>query len=72
MNKLSHFRKQQNIAQPVLGALLVPPIKQAAVSMHERGERTPDVYQAIQYARALGVSVEELFPLTDVHESQAA
>lgn len=63
MNRLSEYRTLKGMSQSELGARLNPPLKQAGVSNHEVGVRTPDVYQAIRYASALGTSVETLFPL---------
>ena len=62
MNNLKLFRERAGLTQTELGMRLSPVLKQAAVSNHEVGLRTPDVYQAVEYAKALGVTVEDLFP----------
>ncbi|WP_414689241.1 MULTISPECIES: helix-turn-helix transcriptional regulator [unclassified Neptuniibacter] len=62
MNKIAEFRKLKSLSQAELGRSFDPPLRQSAVSNHEVGVRTPDVYQALHYARVLDVSVERLFP----------
>lgn len=61
MNKICEYRKLKGISQADLGRRFSPPLRQSAVSNHEVGSRTPDVYQALQYASVLGVTVEQLF-----------
>lgn len=63
MNNLRRYREHQGLTQSDLGNRISPRLRQSAVSNHEVGLRTPDVYQAIQYAQALNASVEEVFPL---------
>jgi DNA-binding XRE family transcriptional regulator len=65
MNRIKYYREQLKLTQKELGLQLSPPLGQGAVCNHEVGLRTPDVRQALSYARALGVSVEELFPVGD-------
>lgn len=62
-NNLKRYRKARGLRQDALGVLISPPLQQSAVSGHERGTRTPDVYQALRYADVLGVTVEQLFPV---------
>lgn len=69
MNNLKVFRERAGYTQTELGAVLCPILKQSAVSNHEVGVRTPDVYQAIDYAKALGVTVEQIFAVDLEDES---
>ncbi len=61
-NYISVYRKKAGLRQDELGRLLQPPISQGVVSGHERQHRTPTVYQAIEYARVFGCTVEDIFP----------
>lgn len=62
VNNIKHYRQIANLTQKELGEALTPRLVQRSVSAHEQGTRTPSVYQALEYAAVLGVTVEELFP----------
>lgn len=61
-NNLQTVRKSLGIKQAELASMLATPVTKGTVSNHETGTRTPSVYQALEYAAVLGVTVEELFP----------
>ncbi len=62
-NKISQFRKANNLTQRQLGSMLNIPYQ--VVQRYELGTRTPAVDTAIRLARALNTTVEELFVLDD-------
>ena len=65
MNRIKYFREKLDLTQKELGLRLSRPLRQGAVCNHEVGLRTPDVFQALDYAAVLGASVETLFPVGD-------
>lgn len=58
-NRIREFRKEKRMKQSVLAEKVG--IFQSEVSEIETGERKPNVYLAKRIARALGVSLDELF-----------
>lgn len=60
-NKISQFRKTNNLTQRQLGDMLNMPYQ--AIQRYELGIRTPAVDTAIRLAKALNTTVEELFVL---------
>ena len=61
-NRISDFRKARGITQRQLSTL-AELTNYTVVQRYERGDVAPSVYVAIRIARALGTTVEELFPL---------
>ena len=62
-NRVREFRKQLRITQAELGER-VGVSRQSIVST-EKGDYAPSVYLALRFARTLGTTVEDLFPLTE-------
>lgn len=54
------------MGQADLGALMMPPVTQATVSRWEAGLMEPRRQYKPQLAKALGVDVSTLFPMTRV------
>lgn len=71
MNRLQELRKARNMTQRQVAA--AAGCSPALISMLERDVReAPSVYLAQRIARALGVPVEEVFPLSDQEGEQSA
>ena len=58
-NRIREVRKQRGMKQAVLAEKVG--IFQSEISEIESGERKPNVYLAKRIARALGVSLDEIF-----------
>lgn len=58
--------KDPAMGQADLGALMMPPVTQATVSRWEAGLMEPRRQYKPQLAKALGVDVSTLFPMTRV------
>ena len=65
MQKLRELRKRRGLTQVQLGDMAN--ISQKAITAYERGVRQPKISSAARIAKALGVSVWEVFPLPDKH-----
>ena len=59
-NKIRELRKKLHLKQYALASKVG--IFQSEISDIETGKRKPNVYLAIKIAKALGKSVEEVFP----------
>jgi len=59
-NRIREFRKKKGLRQTDLARLVG--IFQSELSEIERGVRKPSVYLAKKIAKALGVSLDDLFP----------
>jgi len=59
-NRIREFRKKRGLRQIDLARLVG--IFQSELSEIERGLRKPSVYLAKKIAKALGVSLDDLFP----------
>jgi len=59
-NRIREFRKRKGLRQVDLARLVG--IFQSELSEIERGTRKPSVYLAKKIAKALGVSLDDLFP----------
>ena len=60
-NRIRETRMAQGLTQEALA--LRCHSSQPSVSVTERGHQEPYIYRALAIARALGVSVEHLFPV---------
>lgn len=60
MNELEARRKALGLRQQDVAK--ASGITQAQISRYEAGEREPGVYTALRIAKALGTTVERLFP----------
>lgn len=58
-NRIRELRKEKRLKQAVLAEKVG--IFQSEISEIETGERKPNVYLAKKIARALGVSLDEIF-----------
>lgn len=62
-NNVREYRKRSRLTQAELGRA-VGVSRQSIVST-EKGDYAPSVYLGLRLARALGATVEELFPLEE-------
>jgi len=62
-NFIKKFRQYKNLTQKQLAQK--SHVSTRAVQNYERGERLPDVQTAQRIAQALGVKVDDLYPVND-------
>jgi len=62
-NRLKEHRARLSLSQTELG--LLAGVSRQTISQIERGDYSPSVMLALKIAKICGVSVEEIFTLTD-------
>lgn len=62
-NNLKKFRGLMNINQQELGSMV--DVSRQTISLIERGDYNPSITLAIRISKVFGVSIEEVFTLTE-------
>lgn len=62
-NRIKEYRQNKGLSQEALAKMIGVRVQQ--VSSWERGALTPKLHHALALARALGTTVEELWPIRE-------